>query len=91
MGKTALTWEALRQLEAERQLFRRFPDGVIFFSFYGRPQAALALEYIALSYDAEPRPTLQGDAGRFCRLFQSTDTTRKRPRALRWMRCVPTC
>ncbi len=51
IGKTALAAEALHRLPDDR-----FPDGTVFYSFYGRPDVALALEAIALAYGEEPRP-----------------------------------
>lgn len=64
MGKTAVAWAALQRLQTNRELFTRFPDGVLFFSFYGRPQADLALEHIARSYGGDTRPTPQDAARR---------------------------
>ncbi|MCP4283077.1 MAG: tetratricopeptide repeat protein, partial [Gammaproteobacteria bacterium] len=60
IGKTALATEAVWQPEIET----RFPDGVIFHSFYNQPQAALALESIALAYGEEPRPSPETAARR---------------------------
>ncbi len=42
MGKTALAAEAAWALAPADEPPGRFPDGVIFYSFYGRPDAALA-------------------------------------------------
>jgi hypothetical protein len=42
----------------------RFPDGIIFHSFYNQPQAALALEQIALNFGEEARPTPRDAARR---------------------------
>jgi tetratricopeptide (TPR) repeat protein len=56
MGKTALAAEAVWRLAPEEQPPERFPDGVIFHSFYNQPQVAIALEKIALAYGEEPRP-----------------------------------
>ena len=58
IGKTALAAEALAQLPKDR-----FPDGIIFHTFYRQPEAALALEHVARSYGLEPRPT-PADAAR---------------------------
>ncbi len=57
IGKTALAAEALWTLAPGSDPPDRFPDGVLFHSFYGRPDPALALEHIALSFGEEPRPT----------------------------------
>lgn len=35
----------------------RFPDGIIFHTFYHQPQAGLALEKIARAYEVDPRPS----------------------------------
>ena len=40
------------------------PDGILFYSFYGRPQPALALEAIACAYGEDPRPTPRDAARR---------------------------
>lgn len=56
MGKTALAAEAIWQLAPANDPPERFPDGIIFHTFYHKPQAALALEHIARSYDVDPRP-----------------------------------
>ncbi|MCP4542517.1 MAG: ATP-binding protein [Chloroflexi bacterium] len=50
IGKTALATEALHHLPPER-----FPSGIVFYSFYGNPDADNALEAIALAYGEEPR------------------------------------
>jgi tetratricopeptide (TPR) repeat protein len=57
IGKTALAAEAVWTLAPENDLPERFPDGIIFHTFYGQPEAALALESIARAYGEEPRPT----------------------------------
>jgi tetratricopeptide (TPR) repeat protein len=59
IGKTALAIEAVWQLPPDR-----FPDGIIFHSFYNQPQATLALEQIALSFGQEARPTPRDAARR---------------------------
>lgn len=51
IGKTTLAAEA-----AWRVPLDRFPDGIIFYSFYDQPQAEFALEHIALSFAQPPRP-----------------------------------
>jgi tetratricopeptide (TPR) repeat protein len=55
MGKTALAAEAIWQLALGSEPPQRFPDGIIFHTFYHRPQAALALEAIARAYGEDPR------------------------------------
>ena len=42
IGKTALAAEVLQ----DPAVINRFPDGIIFYSFYGRPDTVLALEHI---------------------------------------------
>lgn len=46
MGKTTIAAETIYRLRDEGELFRRFPDGVIFFSFYGRSQNEDLYEHI---------------------------------------------
>ena len=57
IGKTALAAEAIWTIAPGNKPPARFPDGIIFHTFYGRPQAALALEHIARSFGEDPRPT----------------------------------
>ena len=57
MGKSALAAEAIWTLAPGDEPPARFPDGIIFHTFYHQPQASLALEKIARSYDLDPRPT----------------------------------
>jgi tetratricopeptide (TPR) repeat protein len=57
IGKTALAAEVIWRLDDADELSKRFPDGVIFHTFYNQPQAALALEAIARAYGEEPRPS----------------------------------
>ena len=57
MGKTALAAEAVWTLAPKENPLERFPDGVIFHSFYNQPQVQIALEKIALAYGEETRPT----------------------------------
>ncbi|MCI5163492.1 MAG: NACHT domain-containing protein, partial [Candidatus Electrothrix sp. AX5] len=54
IGKTALATQAVHKLEAGR-----FPDGIIFYSFYHQPETAHALHHIAQSLNLEPEPTLE--------------------------------
>ena len=58
MGKTAVASEALHQLTDEQLILDRFPDGVLFFSFYGTLQADKALEHIVRSYGVDTRQSL---------------------------------
>jgi tetratricopeptide (TPR) repeat protein len=60
IGKTALATEAVWTPDVES----RFPDGVIFHSFYNQPQVTLALESIALAFGEEPKPTPRDAAQR---------------------------
>ncbi|MDD2836518.1 MAG: tetratricopeptide repeat protein, partial [Methanothrix sp.] len=55
MGKTALAAEAIWQLAPASNPPDRFPDGIVFHTFYHKPQAALALEEIARAYGEDPR------------------------------------
>lgn len=57
MGKTALAAEAVWRLVPGDEPPERFPDGVIFHTFYHQPQAATALEAITRACGVEPRPT----------------------------------
>jgi hypothetical protein len=62
IGKTALAAEAIWQLAPGNEPPDRFPDGVIFHSFYNQPAAKLALENIARAFGEEPQPTPQDAA-----------------------------
>ena len=64
IGKTALAAEAIWKLAPAGQRPERFPDGVVFHSFYGRPNAALAFEHIVRSFDETARDTSVGAAYR---------------------------
>ncbi|MCB0172179.1 MAG: hypothetical protein KDJ97_16645, partial [Anaerolineae bacterium] len=64
MGKTALATEAIYHLAPGETLPDRFPDGVYFYSFYNQPQAAVALEDMALAFGEEAKPTPQAAARR---------------------------
>jgi len=57
MGKTALAAEAAWALAPGDEPPGRFPDGVIFYSFYGRPDVALAFEHLVRSFDETARDT----------------------------------
>lgn len=52
IGKTALAAEAVQRIEPDR-----FPDGTIFYSFYGQPDINLAFEHIVTSFGLDPRPS----------------------------------
>ncbi len=56
IGKSALAAEAVWKLAPGDGPPTAFPDGVLFHSFYHRPQADLALEHIARSFGEEPWP-----------------------------------
>ena len=53
MGKTALSAEAIWRLAPDDEPPELFPDGLIFYSFYGRRETASALEHIVKSFDEE--------------------------------------
>jgi tetratricopeptide (TPR) repeat protein len=59
MGKTALAAQAIWRLSPGNEPPALFPGGIVFHSFYHKPQAALALEAIARSYGEDPRPSPQ--------------------------------
>ncbi|MFT5193271.1 MAG: tetratricopeptide (TPR) repeat protein [Candidatus Promineifilaceae bacterium] len=63
MGKTTLSIEAVNWLALNDKLYELFPDGIIFHSFYGRPQIALAFETILTAYGRETK----GDAEQLAR------------------------
>ncbi|CAK0751924.1 hypothetical protein CCP3SC1_10084 [Gammaproteobacteria bacterium] len=52
IGKSALAAEAVWKVDP-----KRFPDGIIFHTFYGQLDPNLALEHIARSFGVEPQPT----------------------------------
>ena len=56
IGKTALAAEVVWTLAPDDDPLDRFPDGVLFHSFYHQPEVAEALEYIATAYGEDPRP-----------------------------------
>jgi tetratricopeptide (TPR) repeat protein len=64
IGKTALAAEAVWSLAPENEPPERFPDGIIFHSFYSKPDSNLALEHIVTSFGAEPKPSLATAARR---------------------------
>jgi len=53
MGKSALAAQAVNRLEKNR-----FPDGIVFHSFYGHPQTEQALQYIAEAFQVEVKAGL---------------------------------
>ena len=57
IGKTALAAEAIWKLAPENEPPERFPDGILFHSFYGQPDPGLALEHIVTSFGTEPKPS----------------------------------
>ncbi len=52
IGKSALAAEAVWRLAPDR-----FPDGILFHTFYGQPDPNVAFEHLARSYGVEPQPT----------------------------------
>lgn len=64
IGKSALAAEAVWQLAPAAAPPARFPDGILFHSFYNQPQVALALEHIARSFGEELKPTPHAAAQR---------------------------
>ncbi|MCP4701171.1 MAG: tetratricopeptide repeat protein [Gammaproteobacteria bacterium] len=57
IGKTALATEAIWALVPDNEPPQRFPDGILYHSFYGRPAADLALETIVYAFGEEPKPS----------------------------------
>jgi tetratricopeptide (TPR) repeat protein len=57
MGKTALVAEILWTLAPFDSPPAAFPHGIVFHSFYGRPEAAVALEQLARTFGEDPRPS----------------------------------
>ncbi|MFN8466309.1 MAG: tetratricopeptide repeat protein [Caldilineaceae bacterium] len=57
MGKSALAAEAIWTLSPGDEPPERFPDGILFHTFYHQPQASLALEKIARAYGVDSRPS----------------------------------
>ena len=53
MGKTAIASEVIYRLYDSGELLERFPDGVIFFSFYDRPLLENLYEHIIRTYSPE--------------------------------------
>ena len=61
IGKSALAAEAVWKMAPDEAPPDVFPDGIIFHSFYNQPQAEIALEHIARSFDEKlgPGPNLE--------------------------------
>ena len=57
IGKTSLAAEAIRRLASANELANRFPDGVLFHTFYHHPTADEAFQYIATAFGEEMKPT----------------------------------
>ena len=57
MGKTALVAEVLWTLAPTNTLPEAFPHGIVFHTFYGRPETAVALEQLARTFGEDPLPT----------------------------------
>ncbi|MCA9924423.1 MAG: hypothetical protein KC421_18730, partial [Anaerolineales bacterium] len=57
IGKSSLIAEALHQLDENKELTERFPDGIIYHNFDREAQAVLAQEHIAHSFGIDIRPT----------------------------------
>ncbi|MBV7327410.1 hypothetical protein KFU94_03950 [Chloroflexi bacterium TSY] len=64
VGKTSLAIEVAWVLTPNRRPPARFPDGIVFHSFYNQPQVSLALEQIVRSFGEEPKPTPRNAAQR---------------------------
>ena len=57
IGKTSLAAEAIQRLASANELAKRFPDGVLFHTFYRHPTADEAFQYIATAFGEELKPT----------------------------------
>ncbi len=57
MGKTALAAQAAWTLAPDKEAPARFPDGILFYSFYGRHTAEEALAHVVRSYDEAQQDT----------------------------------
>ncbi|XCN73234.1 MAG: tetratricopeptide repeat protein [Candidatus Electrothrix aestuarii] len=55
MGKSALAAQAVSKLEESR-----FPDGIVFHSFYGHPETELALQAVCTAFQVEAKAGLAG-------------------------------
>jgi tetratricopeptide (TPR) repeat protein len=56
MGKTALVAEVIWTLAPGDTPPETFPHGIVFHTFYGQPEAAVALEQIARTFGEDPLP-----------------------------------
>ncbi len=56
VGKKALIAEALWKLAPGEAPPERFPDGIVYYSFYNQPRVDIALEQIARLFGEEPTP-----------------------------------
>lgn len=65
VGKTALVSKAVWELSPDSAPPERFPDGIIFYCFYGRPEIGLAFEHIVKSFDKNENDTSKDAAFRF--------------------------
>ena len=52
IGKTALAVESIWKLKEKDILLKRFPDGLVTYSFYDQPITSLAFEHIVHSFDS---------------------------------------
>lgn len=57
MGKTALASQAVWTLAPSEQPPERFPDGILFHTFYNRPEVAILFEKIAATFGEDLRPS----------------------------------
>jgi tetratricopeptide (TPR) repeat protein len=64
MGKTALASQAVWILAPGEQPPERFPDGILYHTFYNRPEVAILFEKIATVFGEELRPTPRDAAQR---------------------------
>ncbi len=63
MGKTALVAELVDRCAPGEEPPETFPDGIVFYSFYGQPEPDRALEFIGRAFGLEPKPSAD-DAAR---------------------------
>ena len=57
IGKSALAAQAIWALAPKGAPPATFPDGIVFYSFYGRPSVLAAMEHIAICYGEETKPS----------------------------------
>lgn len=89
MGKTALVAEMIWTLAPADTPPALFPHGIAFHSFYGRPEAAVALEQLTRTFGEDPLPTpaqaaqraLSGKRACWCLMEQKKPMT--------WNKCSP--